>query len=120
MFLHERCFFRHWREMALEHVNFYGDTGAFINPVRVRFLREFLREPALLAKVLYASDIPARPLAWSCLLRIGLARTRALCREENPFNLSVRAYRELGFQDDFFSRGWELLRIPRKKKESTI
>ena len=117
MFLHERCFFRHWRDMALEYENFYGDTAAFIIPTRLRYLKRFLDEPALLSKVLYASDIPGPPLTWSCLFKFGYVKTKNIAREKNPFNISYNIFRELGFPDEFFSRSLNILRIPQEKME---
>lgn len=115
MFLHERCCFRRWRKMALEYENFYGDTGAFILPTRIKYLRLLLTDPRLLDKVLYASDLPMKPWLWSCLFWLGKRSIEDILEEHNPFDRHYRVYREMGFPDAFFSRGATLLRFPNEK-----
>jgi uncharacterized protein len=115
MFLHEKCYFKHWKKMALEHENFYGDTGAFILPTRIKYLKLLLADSRLLDKALYASDLPMKPWLWSCLFRLGKRNIKDIAAEHNPFDRHYLVFQKMGFPSSFFSRGATLLRLPKEK-----
>ena len=116
MFLHERCYFKHWRRMALDYENFYGDTGAFILPTRIKYLKLLLADKRLLEKVLYASDLPMKPWFWSCFFRLGRRSITDIAAEHNPFDRHCLVFKKMGFPDAFFTRGSTLLRLPDEKR----
>lgn len=111
MLLHERSYFDSWCRLALEHENCYGDISAFALPTRIHLLSLLMNDERLLSKVLYGSDFPGFPDLLSSLFKLGFRRTRALQREQNPFNRSLRMAQELGLPEEIFSRASGLLRI---------
>ena len=62
MFLHEKNYFREWKELALKYENVYGDLSAMINPVQWFNLKTILKDSVLKNKVLFGTDYPAFPV----------------------------------------------------------
>jgi len=112
VFLHEHSYFRAWQELALQCENFYGDLSAFGLPLRSWSLRTLLREPALVAKLVFGSDFPVPTLPWSCVGQVGLRRARELGRIANPFDQTVETLKAAGMPAAVFARGAALLRLP--------
>jgi hypothetical protein len=116
LFLHEKSYFRAWREMALRHERFYGDISAFGVITRVWPLGTMLGTPRLAAKLVYGSDFPVPPMPLSCLGRVGLRRALQVRRVRNPFDQAVQMMQAAGVPHEVFSRAEQLLRIPASKK----
>ena len=62
MFLHEKNYFKEWKELALKYENVYGDLSAMINPVQWFNLKTILKNSVLKNKVLFGTDYPAFPV----------------------------------------------------------
>jgi hypothetical protein len=110
LFLHERCHFDEWARLAREHPRLYGDVSAFGLPVHGRPLRRILKDPALLAKVVYGSDFPASAMPLWYAHRLGLRQALRLRAVPNPFDRVFLTMRAMGLPDQVFSRAGELLR----------
>ncbi|MBN2641310.1 MAG: amidohydrolase family protein [Victivallales bacterium] len=120
MFLHEKCYFKYWRKMALEYENFYGDTSAFILPTRIKYLEILLDDSRLQDKVLYASDLPMKPWLWSGLFRLGWNQVKELTAVKNPFDRHYLFLQKMGFSSEFFHRGATLLRFPQNQSRQEV
>ena len=104
MFLHERSYYKEWREMALKHENFYGDISAFCMPTRVKYLRDIKRTPALHHKVFYGSDFPVYPLPLSLIFKIGIKKYLAIKKIENPFDKAYHCISASDIPQQIFSQ----------------
>ena len=62
IFLHEKNYFKEWKELALKYENVYGDLSAMINPVQWFNLKTILKDSVLKNKVLFGTDYPAFPV----------------------------------------------------------
>lgn len=116
MFLHERCYFKSFCRMALEHEHLYGDVAAFGLPTRISALRRLQRDPALMAKVVYGSDFPALTMARWFVLSIGRKAVRRILDETNPLQVPYLLMRKMGLPDEAFHRAGTLLRLPASQR----
>lgn len=112
IFLHERCYFKSFCRMALEHEHLYGDVAAFGIPTRISALRRLQGNPALMAKVVYGSDFPAITMARWFVLSIGRKAVRQILHEANPLEVPYLLMRKMGLSDEAFHRAGKLLRLP--------
>jgi predicted TIM-barrel fold metal-dependent hydrolase len=117
LLLHERSYFRAWKEMALRHERLYGDISAFGVITRIWWLRSMLEASGLSAKLVYGSDFPVSPMPLSCIGRVQLRRALQLRRVRNPFDQAVQMMRAAGVPQEVFTRAEQLLRIPASKKQ---
>lgn len=110
MFLYEKSYFRHWGKMALDYENFYGDISTFTLPLHYFPLLKIMKNPKLLAKILYASDFPAIswPLWYSPV--IGLKNALQLHRVKNPFDKPYLMIKKMGVPEEVFTRAEKILR----------
>ncbi|HPS01892.1 MAG TPA: amidohydrolase family protein, partial [Candidatus Sumerlaeota bacterium] len=120
LYLHERCRFGQWANLAKEYPNFYGDLSAFGLPLHGGPLRRILRDSDLASKVLFGSDFPALTLPLWYIGRIGLRRAMVLTRIENPFDKALLTLKELGAPEQIFSRAERLLRLPPVSESSRV
>ena len=104
MFLHERSYYKEWREMALTYENFYGDISAFCMPTRVKHLRDIAKTPALHSKVFYGSDFPVYPLPISFIFKIGFKKYRAIKKITNPFDKAYYCMEKTDIPKEIFSQ----------------
>jgi hypothetical protein len=111
VFLHERSYFRVWQEMALQHERFFGDLGAFGLITRVGPLQTMLRNPSLVAKLVFGSDFPVATMPLSYAGRVGIRRALELRRVANPFDQAVQTMKAAGVSDEVFSRAAKILRV---------
>lgn len=120
MFLHERCYFKKWAEMALRYKNLFGDLGAMILPTRMCQLRAILRRRELAEKVVFGSDFPAYPMLCGIPVAFGLAgvfRAReSTMQSKNPLDSAYLAMKSLGMPNALFTRGLQLLKVADGKK----
>ena len=112
MYLHERCYFKSFCRMALEHEHLYGDLAAFGIPTRIAAIRTLQRNPDLTAKVVYGSDFPAFTMARWFVLAIGPKAVREILYEANPLQQSYLLMKRMGVPDEVFCRAGKLLRLP--------
>jgi predicted TIM-barrel fold metal-dependent hydrolase len=115
VFLHEKSYFRCWREMAERYEGFYGDISAFGMITRIWVLRQLLESPALTAKLVFGSDFPATPMPLSCLGPVRLRHALEVRRMTNPFDKVVHLMRAAGVPPSVFARAQQLLRIPQRR-----
>lgn len=108
-----RDWFHEWRAMLRQYPNLYGDISALSLPGRDRWL-PLCRQPGVVERVLYGSDVPVLVQAWPAFFRrrINLAQFLMLRRERNPLERNFRLKRLLGFPDEVFTRMEMLLRRP--------
>jgi predicted TIM-barrel fold metal-dependent hydrolase len=118
LFLHEKSYFRVWKEMALRYERFYGDVSAFGVITRIWPLRWILSEPRLSEKIVFGSDFPVAPLPLSCVGAIGLRRALRVNRMSNLFDQGIEMMKAVGVDPEVFARAGRLLRIPADKQPS--
>ena len=114
MFWPERCGFKTFCRMALEHERLFGDIAAFAVPTRIRTLRKLQKNDALLAKVVYGSDFPVITMARCFAFAIGLKAVREILRETNPLEKGYLLMKKMGLPDAIFTRAGEILRLNEK------
>ncbi|MCL2640259.1 MAG: amidohydrolase family protein [Phycisphaerales bacterium] len=110
MFLHERCGFKTFCRMALEHERLYGDLSAFGFPTRILPLRRIQRDSRLLAKVVYGSDFPVPVMPWWFVLSLGLKAVREVAAMVNPLERAYALMRRMELPNEVFERVDTLLR----------
>ena len=116
----EMDFVSTFTRMALEHEHFYGDTSALNWPFRWHAYKAIFGDQRVLRKVIHGSDWPVIPVPHPGRLGAGMA----LHHLDNPnwLQRDIDIKRALGFDDAFFHRTAEVLRIvpaPAAAKEST-
>jgi predicted TIM-barrel fold metal-dependent hydrolase len=119
IFLHEKSYYRAWREMALRYERFYGDISAFGVITRIWLLKRILKSPALTAKLVFGSDYPTTAMPVSCIGPVSLRRALELRRMTNPFDQAVGIIKAVGTPDAVFARAGQLLPIPEGKDKSS-
>ncbi len=105
-------YFQVFAEMTQQFPNLYGDTGAFMVPIRGRHVSECLEEP-LVSRMVHGSDYPVPVHGHYAWLR-GTVGWREFRRWECQPNILERDYRlkrALGFPAESFTRIWKLLRL---------
>lgn len=110
MYLHERCFFKTFVRMAMDHEHLYGDLSAFGIPTRLKTLRAIQRNSAVLGKVVYGSDFPAIVMVRWFLFSLGWRGMKALLREKNPFEQAYQFMQRLEMPDEVFTRAGSILK----------
>jgi predicted TIM-barrel fold metal-dependent hydrolase len=118
LFLHERSYFRAWRELALRYDRFYGDISAFGVITRIWPLRSMLAVPRMTAKLIFGSDFPVAPIPLSCIGAISPRRAFEVRRVRNSFEQAVQLMEAAGVPRKVFTRAGQLLRIPKHKQPS--
>lgn len=116
LFLHEKSYFRAWRELALRYERFYGDISAFGVITRIWPLRSMLAVPQLRAKLVFGSDFPVAPMPLSCIGRVSPRHALQVRRVQNPFDQAIQMMEAAGVPRDIFTRAGQLLRIPENKQ----
>lgn len=101
----EPCWGEAWARIALEHERCFGDIAACYNPVRLWRLARWLDRPELVAKLVYGSDFPARPVWawWSPRV------DRATAGEPDLLRACLGIARAVGVPEDTLQRGGALL-----------
>jgi len=100
-------------EMFKEYPNLYGDISAFNVPLRGRHVRKCLL-PGVVERMIHGSDYPVPVNGLWAWLRgfIHWDDYRASARETNVIERDYQLKRAMGFPDEVFTRGWDLLRLP--------
>ena len=94
----ERSHFGAWKRLVRRYPNVYGDVSGFSGCVRRFWLGRILRDPLLRSRIVFGTDYP------SCVHVFRRNR-------ENQFAAWYGFFRDVGLDDDFFSRGSRLLRL---------
>ncbi|MGD9126552.1 MAG: amidohydrolase family protein [Planctomycetia bacterium] len=111
MFLHERCRFKTFCRMTLEHERLYGDISAFGIPTRIRALRKLQENDDLMAKVLYGSDFPMMTMERWFAFSIGTKAVGEILRETNPLEKAYLLMKKMSLPDTVFTRAEKILRF---------
>ena len=102
-------------ELMRKFANCYADNSALNIPLRSRLLRRCL-DPEVARRLVHGSDYPV-PISGGYAWLRGLIpwRTyRACAAELNPLERDCRLKRAMGIDPAVFTRGWELVRLPKR------
>jgi len=95
--------------LARAHEHFYGDTAALNMPPRSYAWKQMLADPEIRRKLVHGSDWPIISLPSPG--NIGWARALRLLRQKNWMRRDVLIKRELGLEQDYWTRGATILRL---------
>src|SRR2546423_14230069 len=106
-------YFDDWVAMLPEFPNLYGDISAMVSLNRCGRLRDCLREPAAVGRILHGSDFPVPAFGHRMWLQgwIDRATFRRCQKIGNPIERDWQFKRALGFPDETATRGAQLLRL---------
>ncbi len=107
----ERDFLPEFAAMAHRHQHFYGDTSALSLPTRSYAYHRVLYDPVVRAKLVHGSDWPI--IALPPVTELGIRKSLANMRERNWIRRDVLIKQQLGFDDAYWRRAAEVLRLPR-------
>jgi predicted TIM-barrel fold metal-dependent hydrolase len=93
--------------LARAHEHFYGDTAALNMPPRSYAWKQMLADPEIRRKLVHGSDWPIISLPSPG--NIGWARALRLLRQKNWMRRDVLIKRELGLEQDYWTRGATIL-----------
>jgi uncharacterized protein len=105
----EGSYLSQFMRLAHEHEHLYGDTAGMSLPNRWGAYDALLTDGVVRSKLVHGSDwpVPAYPRPW----RHGWRESRALIAERNQLRRDLLIKRALGFDDAYWRRGAELLRL---------
>jgi predicted TIM-barrel fold metal-dependent hydrolase len=105
----EGSYLPQFMRLAREHERLYGDTAALSLPNRWGAYDVLLADDAVRSKLVHGSDwpVPAYPRPW----RHGWRMSRALVAERNQLRRDLLIKRALGFDDAYWQRGAQILRL---------
>jgi predicted TIM-barrel fold metal-dependent hydrolase len=95
--------------MAHDYENLYGDTAALNLPTRSYAYRSILKDDVVRQRLLHGSDWPI-----VCVppLQVGWRNAVRLWRVRNWMRRDVLTKRQLGFDDAYWHRAAQILRLP--------
>lgn len=96
---YENCYFEDWKNLARKYENVYGDLSGMILFFRKSYLKKILKDHSLKSKVVFGSDFPAYPF-------INMRKDR-----DNIFQDWYETFEEIGFNEEFFTRGDKLIKF---------
>ena len=97
--------------MAHQFEHFYGDTSALSLPTRSYAYPQILRDRVVRSKLLHGSDWPI--ISLPPLMELGLQRSFGTMRQNNWMQRDVLIKEHLGFDDAYWTRAAQVLRMPR-------
>ena len=100
--------------MLLEHEHFYGDTSALNLPMRWHAYEPILTDARVMQKVIHGSDWPVIPVPPPH--RLGAGKTFEMLQESNWLRRDVLTKQHLGFDDSYWRRAANVLRVPIEKR----
>jgi predicted TIM-barrel fold metal-dependent hydrolase len=103
--------------LAHKYEHFYGDTSALCLPTRSYAFEKVLHDPIVRAKLVHGSDWPI--IALPPLLELGVAKSLAAMNEPNWMRRDVLIKQQLGFDDAYWRRGAEVLRLGERASRDT-
>jgi uncharacterized protein len=102
--------------LVKEYEHCYGDTSALNLPMRSYAYRTIFADEAVRRKVIHGSDWPIIAIP---PLRLGLGGGLAMWREGNWMRRDVLIKQRLGFDDAYWHRGSQVLRLPSQTDQSS-
>jgi predicted TIM-barrel fold metal-dependent hydrolase len=99
-------------DLLPKYKNLHGDVSAIGSMIRFPYPAKLLaRGPEVLSRLVYGSDfpVPVSPLAFAG--QIGARPAYRLFRRPNPIDIHAELVRALGFPEEIFARGAEVLRL---------
>jgi predicted TIM-barrel fold metal-dependent hydrolase len=106
----ERDFVPEFMAMAHRHEHLYGDTSALSLPTRSYAYPRILSDPVVRQKLLHGSDWPI--IAIPPAMHLGLPASWGAMREPNWMQRDVLIKQALGFDDAYWHRAAQVLRLP--------
>lgn len=106
----ETDFVPEFMAMAQRHEHFYGDTSALCLPTRSYAFDRVLHDPAVRAKLVHGSDWPI--IALPPMMDLGLRESFKIFLEPNWMRRDILVKQKLGFEDAYWRRGAQILRLP--------
>jgi uncharacterized protein len=105
----EGSYLRQFMRLARDHERLYGDTAGMNLPNRWGSYDALLADDVVRQKLVHGSDwpVPAYPRPW----RHGWRASRAILSEPNQLRRDVEIKRALGFDEAYWGRGAEILRV---------
>ncbi|HEX4056250.1 MAG TPA: amidohydrolase family protein [Tepidisphaeraceae bacterium] len=95
--------------IARDHERFFGDTAALCFPTRSYAFEPLLTDPVVRQKIIHGSDWPIISIPPASLL--GLVPSIRLMADRNWLRRDIAAKQLLGFDDAYFHRAGEILRL---------
>lgn len=96
---YEKCYFEAWKNLARNYENVYGDLSGMILFFRKSYLKKILKDDIIKSKVVFGSDFPAYPF-------MSFSKNK-----DNIFQDWYETFEEIGFDEEFFTRGNKLLKL---------
>jgi predicted TIM-barrel fold metal-dependent hydrolase len=107
----ERDYLPEFMQLAREYEHLYGDTSALSLPSRWHAYAQLLADPIVRNKLIHGSDWPILPLP--PLRQLGWGQGWELLSDDNWLRRDVLIKRRLGFDEAYWRRGGEVLRLNR-------
>ncbi|MEW6202972.1 MAG: amidohydrolase family protein [bacterium] len=104
-------YFDHFVQMIEKYPSFYGDLAAYTSISRAHYLPRFLRDPALLERLVQGSDYPVPPTPWLFIHKLGLRQCMSFQRERNIFTRDYLVKKAMGVPEEVFFRADSILNI---------
>jgi predicted TIM-barrel fold metal-dependent hydrolase len=95
--------------LAREYEHCYGDTAALSLPTRSYAYRAILNDPIVSQKIVHGSDWPILPVPPAT--QIGLGRSLKLWTDRNWLRRDAKIKQALGFDDAYWHRAGQVLRV---------
>lgn len=105
----EHDYTRRFARMAVDHERFFGDTAALNLPFRAHGYKFTLDDPRVRTKLIHGSDFPIMPVP--PLSRLGWHATGELMARRNWLQRDVEIKKQLGFDDAYWRRAANVLRL---------
>jgi predicted TIM-barrel fold metal-dependent hydrolase len=105
----ERDYLPEFMRLARENEHFYGDTSALNLPPRWHAYGPMLADHAVREKLVHGSDWPILPLP--PIKPLGWGQAWELLSDDNWLRRDVSIKRRLGFDDAYWRRAGEVLRV---------
>jgi uncharacterized protein len=107
----QQDFLPEFMDLARRYERMYGDTSALNLPSRSYAYDATLRDPIVRKKLVHGSDWPIIPLP--PVSKLGIGETLSLMGEPNWMRRDVLIKKKLDFDDAYWHRAGEVLRLPR-------
>jgi predicted TIM-barrel fold metal-dependent hydrolase len=98
--------------LAHKYEHLYGDTSALCLPTRSYAFDKLLHDDVVCAKLAHGSDWPI--IALPPLMELGVVKSIRAVGERNWMRRDVLIKQQLGFDDAYWRRAAQVLRLPRR------
>lgn len=102
--------FNRFIEMLRTYSNLYADTSALTLPLRKPYLIELLNIGSIHHKLVHGSDYPLPVSAWAFLNNLPFDKIRFISKVRSPIERDYRIKEALGFPEEIFRRGYDLIK----------